>query len=194
MADRTQLGDQTMKPEEKKNYGKQYREKNKEKYDEWRKNNKDYMKKYRAENKEKIAQVDKKYKQKNVEKLKDYQKQYNILNEQKRIEWRKNNPNYMRNYFIHYYYENKEKFLMNTSRRRAAQLQRTPAWLSDDQITSIENLYFQAKMLEIETGIKHHVDHIIPLQGKTVSGLHVPENLRVISAKENLSKNNRYEP
>lgn len=43
------------------------------------------------------------------------------------------------------------------------------------------------------TGIVHHVDHVIPLQGRTVSGLHVAGNLRVITASENVKKHNRYE-
>ncbi len=122
------------------------------------------------------------YCSKNIDKLKDYQKQYCEKNKEKRNAYAKQ-----------WRIFNQEKLNAQTARRRAARIQRTPAWLTDDQRQMIENFYFQAKMLEIETGIKHHVDHIIPLRGKNVSGLHVPENLRVISAKENLTKNNRYE-
>ena len=77
------------------------------------------------------------------------------------------------------------------SKRRASKLQRTPKWLTKEQFKEIEQFYSKAKELERITGIKHHVDHIYPLQGENSSGLHVPWNLRVITAEENLSKGNK---
>ena len=73
--------------------------------------------------------------------------------------------------------------------RAIGKIHRTPDW-SDHKL--IEEFYILSKELESETGIKHHVDHIIPLQGRLVSGLHVESNLQVITATENLHKSNKY--
>lgn len=77
-----------------------------------------------------------------------------------------------------------------TARRRAALLQRSPAWANAEAIAQI---YSEAARLTQETGIPHEVDHILPLQGKTVSGLHVESNLRVLARSANRAKQNRLE-
>ena len=80
-----------------------------------------------------------------------------------------------------------------TRARQAAKLKRTPAWLTEFDLLKIKCLYQVAAMRTRESGRSWHVDHIIPLQGKTVSGLHVPSNLQVIEGSENSRKSNHYE-
>ncbi|WP_170472918.1 hypothetical protein [Ruegeria arenilitoris] len=77
--------------------------------------------------------------------------------------------------------------------RRAAKMDRTPNWLTKEQRAEMRLAYAMRTNLEYETGEQHHVDHIVPLQGENISGLHVPWNLRVISAFENVSKGNKFE-
>jgi hypothetical protein len=78
----------------------------------------------------------------------------------------------------------------HANKRRAAKIQRTPPWADLDAMRAI---YAEATRLSIETGIPHHVDHEIPLQGEFVSGLHVHNNLQILTASENSRKRNRYE-
>ena len=78
------------------------------------------------------------------------------------------------------------------SRQRATKIKRTPKWLTEDDQKWIAWHYGHSKVMEQLTGIKHHVDHIHPLQGETVCGLHVPWNLQVITARENLQKSNKF--
>lgn len=87
--------------------------------------------------------------------------------------------------------ENKGLINFYTSKRKAARLQRTPAWLTDDDHWMIEQAYELAALRAQRFGFPWHVDHVLPLRGKNVSGLHVPTNLQVIPGVENLRKGNR---
>ena len=84
-------------------------------------------------------------------------------------------------------------YASNAATHRAAKLQRTPAWLTDFDRLKIKCLYSVAAMLTRENKEPWHVDHVIPLQGKLVSGFHTPSNMRVLQGRENIAKNNRFE-
>lgn len=76
-----------------------------------------------------------------------------------------------------------------TRNRELAKIQRTPFWADKNKILEF---YTLSQKLTDATGIRHHVDHIIPLRGKLVSGLHVPANLQVLTGKENLTKSSKF--
>ena len=68
----------------------------------------------------------------------------------------------------------------------------TPKWLTKEQHAKIVAVYEESARLTQETGVAHHVDHIVPVRGKVVSGLHVPWNLQILTADENYIKNNKF--
>lgn len=137
-----------------------------------------YERRWREKNKEKIAAAQSAYRAQNAEALKRYLS-----------EWRAANPDYR-----------KRRLAMrpgleaaHAAKRRAQQTRATPPWLSDFNVTQIFEIYSERDRITKATGIQHHVDHIIPLRGRTVSGLHVPWNLRIIAAEQNVRKGNRLE-
>jgi hypothetical protein len=78
------------------------------------------------------------------------------------------------------------------TKRRAAKIQRTPKWLTERDLKVIKGFYAIAQMLSTVNNEEWHVDHVIPLQGKFVSGLHVPSNLQLMRGIDNETKRNEY--
>ena len=89
--------------------------------------------------------------------------------------------------------QNKGKVNANTALRHTAKMLRKPFWLTEEDKEYISCLYQLSAMRSRESGIKWNVDHVVPLQGENVSGLHVPWNLQVIPAADNFKKNNRWQ-
>jgi hypothetical protein len=80
----------------------------------------------------------------------------------------------------------------NANKRYAAKLNRTPKWLTKEHHLQINNFYLLAKEMEKKFGKKFEVDHIVPMQGEQVSGLHVPWNLQILTKAENVKKSNKH--
>jgi len=79
----------------------------------------------------------------------------------------------------------------DTKARRRKHREATPKWLTKKEKSEIRELYKIAITMSKTTGEQYVVDHIIPLRGEDVCGLHVPWNLRVITQDENLKKSNK---
>jgi hypothetical protein len=88
---------------------------------------------------------------------------------------------------------NKDKVNAQNAKRRAARQQAAPAWLTAEHLTQIKLFYTAAQECLWFTNESLHVDHIVPLLGKDVCGLHVPWNLQVLPASENEKKNNKFD-
>jgi len=86
-------------------------------------------------------------------------------------------------------WKSKNKGSVNAINKTYKVLKRTPSWAN---LVAIKAKYQLAAMFNKHTEDTWHVDHIVPLQGENVCGLHVEYNLRVIPAKENLSKGNKF--
>jgi hypothetical protein len=157
---------------------------------------KEYQKAYRAANKEKASLYQKEYWAKNRKKLTVYKKVWAEANQEKvsdngkkRYQKKKDE---IKAYVSAYKKLNPAKANANKAKRKAAKTQRTPKWLTDIDFERIETQYRLAGILTKLHNEPWHVDHVIPLQGKFVSGLHVPSNLQVLRGSENCSKQNNF--
>ena len=121
---------------------------------------------------------------------------------------RKENPEKYKRKNEKIYANNREKILIQKKKYRqdnkasinalskaykTRKMHRIPKWIGAEEMWLIKEAYRLAKLRTSLHGFTWHVDHIIPLQGELVSGLHVPENLQVIPWLDNVKKKNKYE-
>lgn len=155
-------------------YGKLYREKNKDRL-------RAYRQAWRKANPEKRLEQGRRYRKKHPDILRA-----------KSLKWKKANPERAAEVSRRTRLKCKARVLANKAKYRAGKRNRTPIWVDKEHLWLIKQAYELAILRKKLFGFEWHVDHIIPLNGKTVSGLHVIENIQVIPGKENLLKNNKY--
>lgn len=139
---------------------------------------------YRAAHPEKMAA----YRAANAEKLAAQQAAWRAANVEKRAAaldaWRAANADKVAAYYV----SNRDRYAARCALRRARLLQATPAWANLELVAAY---YTLAAAFTQGSGVEHHVDHIEPLQGKHVCGLHCEFNLQVLPAQVNAAKGNR---
>jgi hypothetical protein len=131
----------------------------------------------------------------NAGRVRENQKLYYKLNREKRLLtnkiWRDNNLDKRKEYLRTYSKENSALMCYHTSKRKAIKLMATPGWSDHEKIAEF---YRESDRLTKETGIKHNVDHVIPLVSPVVCGLHWEGNMQILSRRDNISKGNREWP
>ena len=105
------------------------------------------------------------------------------------LKWNKNNPSRKKALGQKHYKENKGDYFKRAVQRQKRVIQATPSWADLERIATI---YEVCLKISEKTGVKHHVDHVVPLKGENVCGLHVEGNLAIIPAKMNLAKSNKH--
>lgn len=136
------------------------------------------------EKRDSILAYQKQFYQNNAEKIKEYGRNYSSKNREVITEKR-------RTYHSNWSKKNAYKICEYTARRYIAKRKAT---LLNVELWKIREFYIQAEQLTKSTGIKHHVDHIVPIISKIVCGLHNHYNLQVITATENQIKSNHRWP
>ena len=167
----------------------------------WEKNKDDPEKKRKAveratawaiANKEKLQ----KYREDNKEKRKIEKRKWNIENREHvnkmSSEWQKNNLEYAKKRNKKYQLTEKGKITKQAS-RDTYRARCKESSMNRFDMKNIAKVYRQCKELSVSTGVKYHVDHIVPIRHNDVCGLHVSWNMAVITAKENLSKTNHFD-
>jgi hypothetical protein len=147
-----------------------------------------------ARDQENVKRLRKEWYERNKELTKERARAWALANPKKdaakKAKWREENREQHNAINREWFANNKDKRASYQAKRKATILQRTPVWDPDAHLIIAK--YQLAAMLSQASGIPHHVDHIIPLQGKKVSGLHTFANLRVIPGSDNVKKSNKF--
>lgn len=168
--------------------GKVYREKNKEHLanasKRWREDNAEYFSEYKKQAYQNDLEV-------NREKARQYYREHRETMIQNAIRNREQNPTRVKEYQRMWVDQNKHKTSEYCMHRYARKKAATPPWYEKEKDQILE-IYAQARQLTEQTGIPHQVDHIVPLRGTMVCGLHCLANLQILTKTENIKKKNKF--
>lgn len=158
---------------------------------------KEYQREYAQRNRDKAYERVKKWRAANpgarTKEAKAYREKYPEKAREKALKWKRANPEKAAQVSKKTRQKNRSRVIANKAIYRATKYSRTPNWLTEDDRWMIREIYALAVLRTKMLGFPWHVDHIIPLRGKNVCGLHVPRNLQVIPGVENTRKNNKFE-
>lgn len=158
-----------------------------------------FQRKSYADNPHAILASNKKYRDNNKETINEKRRvKYNTDSDYRSTVNKNNTKNYIKNRsdrlakMREYRIKNKSKILSDVNMRKKKVKRATPPWLSPLQKQQIVDIYSHARDCFVCTGETYDVDHIIPIAGKTVCGLHVPWNLQVLPSDMNRKKWNKH--
>ena len=148
-----------------------------------------------AKNQKKYSAQKTRYAETHKLKIKEYHVKWYYRNHEKKLlqnaQWSAKNKERHRELTKSWQKSNPAKVNTSTANYRALKTKSAPKWLSAIELAQIQEMYDIALARSVQTGVEHHVDHIHPLRGNGFNGLHVPWNLRVITAYENRVKSNK---
>ncbi len=154
-----------------------------------------YMRTWHKVNRKKVLKQKKEYYKANLDKELARGKAWRKANQEKYLaylkEYREANRKKEKARNRAWQQDNPDKVNSISAKRRAKKLQATPPWTTDEDYERIKGVYLAARELARLAGCRLEVDHIVPLQGKEVCGLHVFWNLQLLETKENIKKGNR---
>lgn len=155
-----------------------------------------YQKEYCAKNKTAAYARVLRWREKNPEKWAEQNKRYAQKYPEKEVaktqRWVATNPEKAAIVAKSTRVKNAGRVQANKAKYRAAKSNRSPSWTTEVDKFELQCIYTYRAALQ-KIGLKYEVDHIIPLLGKYVSGLHLPENLQVVPTLQNRLKSNKFE-
>ena len=139
-----------------------------------------YQAAYYQKNKQRLHESNKQWVKNNPEKFSKIQSKSSKKNIERRREYARKHRA-----------ENPSLYNFYCRTRQAKQCNATPKWANYE---AIKVKYKERNTMSKVKGLAYNVDHIVPLQGENVCGLHVPWNLQIITADENIAKSNSLPP